>query len=118
MFEQWWPIVAFWSLTLNRLTAVLFQTAPQGVERQRLMNGWATSGILYIVWVIVTAWLPLPPLGLSPAIVADAQLPGTGAWVEAPQRLIAAGAGYFLSQAYVELSEPRWSRQNSTASAG
>ena len=106
IFEQWWPLFAFWALTLNRLTGVLLHTAPAGLERERLMSGWVTSGILYIIWVIVTALLPLPRLGLSAAIVADAQLPGTGAWVESPHRLMAAGAGYFLSQAYFELSEP------------
>jgi hypothetical protein len=107
IFEERWPLLAFWSLTLNRLTGVLLHTAPPGEERERLMRGWVTSGVLYILWMIATALLPLPRLGLSPGIVADAQLPGAGAWVESPQRLMAAGAGYFLSQAYFELSESR-----------
>ena len=104
-FGDWWPLVAFWSLTVNRLTGVLLHTAPEGQEREQLMSGWAISAVLYILWIFATLFFPLPRLGLTAEVVAEASLPGEGIWVESPQKVIAAGAGYFLSQAYVELKD-------------
>jgi hypothetical protein len=114
-FDTWWPMVAFWSLTLNRLTGVFFHTAPEGEERRRQESGWATGAVLYLIWIFITVILPLPRLGLTEAVVADAHLPGSGLWVEKPQKVIAAGAGYFLSQAYVELHEAGWFKSGVTA---
>lgn len=42
-FHTWWPMLAFWGLTLNRLLSVLLGQAPTGREKTLVMGGWAIS---------------------------------------------------------------------------
>ena len=112
-FSTWWPLVAFWSLTLNRLTGIF--TAPEGEERRRIESGWATGALFYLLWVFVTVILPLPRLGLTEAVIAEAQIPGEGLWVEKPQKVIVAGMGYFFSQAWAELHAANWFKSRAPA---
>ena|SRR5215510_5451123 len=99
----WWPVWAFWGLTLNRLTNALLGGKAAKAARARLTNDWVTSVALYLLWVLTTAIVWVPALGITPDVVASAALPGKGLWVDQPQRVIVAGAGYFLCQAWAEL---------------
>ena len=99
----WWPVWAFWGLTLNRLTNALLARRPAKETRARMAGDWATSAALYLLWVFATTLLWVPALGITPEVVAAARLPGTGLWVQQPHRVVVAGAGYFLCQAWVEL---------------
>jgi hypothetical protein len=102
--EAWWPVWAFWGLTVNRLTNALLSQKGGKQGRANVANDWVTSGVLYIFWVIGTSILWIPALGITPAVAASAALPGMGGlWVEQPYRVVVAGAGYFLSQACCEL---------------
>jgi hypothetical protein len=100
--EAWWPLWTFWGLTFNRLTNALFSGRAGRQARTRITNDWATSAAWYLLWVFSTL-LPFPALGITPEVVASAGLPGRGLWVEEPHRVIVAGAGYFLCQAWAEL---------------
>jgi hypothetical protein len=98
----WWPLWSFWGLTFNRLTnAILGGQAGQPAQA-RMANDWATSAAWYLLWLFSTL-LPFPALGITPEVVASAGLPGEGLWVREPHRVLVAGAGYFLCQAWVEL---------------
>jgi hypothetical protein len=99
----WWPLWAFWGLTLNRLTNALLSRKAAKEVRARVTADWATSAVLYLLWVSATTVLWVPALGVTPQVVAAAGLPGTDLWVEQPYRVVVAGAGYFLCQAWVEL---------------
>jgi hypothetical protein len=102
--DVWWPVWAFWGLTLNRLASALLSAKGAGKTRARLANDWVASGILYLLWVFATIPPWVPALGITPDVVAAAGLPGTGPWVEEPYRVLVTGAGYFLCQAGRELS--------------
>src|SRR5262245_56907878 len=99
----WWPVWAFWGLTLNRLTNALLARTGTKEVRTRIANDCATSAALYLLWVFATTLLWVPALGITPDVVAAARLPGTGPWVSEPHRVVGAGAGYFLCQAWIEL---------------
>jgi hypothetical protein len=99
----WWPVWAFWGLTLNRLTNALLGGKAARAARARLTNDWVTSVALYLLWVLTTSLVWVPALGITPDAVASAALPGKGLWVDQPQRVIVAAAGYFLCQAWAEL---------------
>jgi len=78
------------------------------MTRQEAIQNWAMSTASYLVWVIGTTVLPVPSFGISAAAIASAGIAsaginGTGLWVEEPARLMAGGAGYFLTQAWLEL---------------
>jgi hypothetical protein len=99
----WWPVWAFWGLTFNRLTSALFGPKAAGKARARIANEWATSAALYLLWVFAGTLLWVPPLGITPEVVASAGVPGQGPWAEQPYRVVVAGAGYFFCQAWLEL---------------
>lgn len=107
-FHTWWPLAAFWGLTLNRMLGVLVGQAPAGGQRALVMSGWAASAILYLTLCFVTLFLPLPHFGLTPDFVRGLHLPGSGVWVEQPHRVIAFGAAYFTLVACSELAGHRW----------
>ena len=105
IFRTWAPTIAFWSLTANRLATVLFHDED---EQARIGATWALSFLTYFIWVVVPLVLPLPRLGVTDAVLAEAAIPSEGAWVDAPEKALVSGAGYFLSQAYFDLRPPRW----------
>jgi hypothetical protein len=100
----WWPVWAFWGLTLNRLASALLSPRGAGKTRARLTNDWVASAVLYLLWIFATIPPWVPALGITPDVVAAAGLPGKGPWAEQPYRVVVAGAGYFLCQAGRELS--------------
>jgi hypothetical protein len=100
--HAWWPLISFWSLTANRLASLVLTGRPDDSRMARLASRWVLSALLYIGWVFVTIFLPIPRLGLDPSILPAA--PGqSGLWVDQPQRVLVAGAGYFLCQALLDL---------------
>jgi hypothetical protein len=104
IFHTWWPATAFAALTLNRLTPVLFGTRFTEDQSALQAAGWAISVGLYLVGAFATVLLPIPHLGVTADVIANAHLPGSGLWVEEPYRLLAFGAFYYLAQAAVELN--------------
>jgi hypothetical protein len=102
--DQWWPVWAFSGLTANRLLNALFFKGSADAARRRMQQQWATSALLYVLWVIATAIVPLPAFGLTVDFVRESGIKGAGLWVHHPESLMVARAGYFLSQAYYELT--------------
>ncbi|MEO8682915.1 MAG: hypothetical protein ABI665_27960, partial [Vicinamibacterales bacterium] len=106
---EWWPIWAFWGLTANRLAGVMFGPEPDQGARQAMLTAWARSCVFYLFWVIGTTFIFwLPRFGITAGVAAAAGISGTGLWVEQPHRLIVAGAGYFLCQAYAEITNNKF----------
>jgi len=103
IFQQWWPITAFWLLILNRLTPVLLGTRLTSEQTTAQSVGWAASVGLYLLWAFATTLLPVPHLGVTADVIAANKLPGEGLWVDEPYRVIAFGALYFTSQGAVEI---------------
>jgi hypothetical protein len=104
LMGEWWPLAAFWALMANRLTWVFLAPGEREVVQRRKTSEWASATLLYLGWVGVTALLPLPRLGVTPEAVASVQTLGEGLWIEQPQAVLAAGAGYFLTQAWMQWS--------------
>ncbi len=107
-FRRWWPLAAFWGLTLNRLTPVLFGRAPQGREKEFVQRGWAVGVMLYLLGAFTTTVLPLPRLGISSAVIQAQELPGSGLWIDQPWRVLAFGFLYFTGWGLSELYAHRW----------
>src|SRR5262249_41454981 len=103
IFHVWWPVTAFWMLTLNRLTPVLLGTRSREGASGFQAAGWATSVLLYLFGAFATTLLPMPRFGITPDVMAAHPLPGSGLWVDAPYRVLAFGTIYFLLQGLVEL---------------
>jgi hypothetical protein len=107
-FKSWWPLVSFWGLTMNRTLGVLIGQVPSGEERDFVQRTWAVSALCYLVFTFATIALPLPRLGITPEVVVQQRLPGSGLWVEQPHRVIAFGFLYFTVVGFSELGRHRW----------
>ena len=106
-FRTAWPLVSFWLLTLNRMSAVLLRPAPAGDQREFLNATWAAHVVCYLAGVFVTLLPPLPRLGFTPDLVASLRLPGSGLWISQPWRVVAFGAIYFAAVAACEWTDYR-----------
>jgi len=107
-FGTWWPFVAFWTLTGNRLLGALIGQAPEGEEKRFVQQGWAVAALAYLVLAFFTTLVPMPALGITPEVVAGQHLPGSGLWVDQPQRVIAFGFLYFAAVGVSELHGHAW----------
>jgi hypothetical protein len=102
-FQSKAPLVTFGWLLGSRLLTVWVDRKTPEAEHRRQLGLWGASVALYIVLAILTAILPVPRFGLDEAVVATLGLPGSGAWIEHPQKVMAFGALYFGSLAALEL---------------
>jgi len=94
VFEAWWPLLALLWLVAGKVHLALQPIA--GEEKlERMKSEWAMSAIFYLGGVFATVMLPIPRLGLGPSVVAAANLPGSGLWVDKPHTVVAFGLVYF-----------------------
>ena len=93
-FRAWWPLLALAWLVAGKL-ALAWQPLPDADKRDRIMSDWGISALAYLGGVFVTLFLPLPRLGLDAGVVAAADLPGSGEWVDKPHTVVAFGLIYF-----------------------
>jgi hypothetical protein len=107
-FGTWWPLIAFWGLTLNRSIAVLFDPHPGRAQRLRIRKSWAAITLSYLAAVFLTTFMPMPGLGITPDVVRAAELPASGLWVDQPERVVAAGFLHFLLSGVSALLGHRW----------
>ncbi len=98
-FGQWWPLPVFAWLVGGKLLWIAGNQAADAREANRQVGTWAFSVVAYLAAVFGAVVLPLPRLGLTPAVVAGLQLPGGGEWVERPHTAVAGMAFYFFALA-------------------
>jgi hypothetical protein len=102
-FHTWWPIASFWVLLANRMLAIVLGKAPEERDFGYIMVGWAVGVACYLGFVLLTATVDIPRLGVTPA-VQKAQPPSVGGlWAEEPWRVIALGTFYYATIAVTEL---------------
>ncbi|HET9485557.1 MAG TPA: hypothetical protein VFO79_16465 [Xanthomonadales bacterium] len=94
----WWPFVAFALVLLAKLVP-LFAPAP-GTDAKQATGLWVLSVLWYLGAVFATLFLPLPALGLDEATRTALDLPGSGEWIDAPEKPLAAGVIYFTLMAW------------------
>jgi hypothetical protein len=116
-FRSWWPITSFWGQTINRLLGVILGQVPDEQQKAFIMRGWAASAIFYLLGCMVTLLLPIPRLGLTPAIQAAQHITGGGVWVEQPQKVLAFGFLYFGLTGWSELGGHAWAGARKPASS-
>ena len=81
------------------VAAIRSAKRPDARETNRQVGTWAFSVVAYLAAVFGGVVLPLPPLGLTPEVVAGLELPGGGEWIERPHTAVAGMAFYFFALA-------------------
>lgn len=107
-FGEWWPVVAFWAMTLNRILFILLGQVPKGEEKILLQKSWAAGALFYLGAVFLTVLAPVPELGITWEVVREQEFTSEGLWVEEPEHAIACGFLYFSAVALSELYGHRW----------
>lgn len=107
-FGQWWPLWAFWGMTLNRLLGILLGQAPTGQEKALVQKSWVVGALMYFFFVFFTVVVPLPTLGITPDVVARQGFTMKGLWVEDPQTALALGFLYYTSVGVSEMFGHSW----------
>ena len=107
-YGEWWPLLAFWGLTLNRLLGVLLGKHPTGEEKARMQISWAMSVFFYLLGAGVTTIFPIPAFGITAEVVSRQEFTGGGLWELEPQTVIAFGFLYFVALGCSELFSYRW----------
>lgn len=107
-FGEWWPVAAFWGMTLNRILFILLGRVPKGEEKMLLQKSWAAGALFYLGAVFLTVLAPVPELGITWEVVREQEFTSEGLWVEEPEHAIACGFLYFSAVALSELYGHRW----------
>jgi len=111
-FKSWWPITAFWALTLNRLLPVILGVVPNDRQKALIQMGWAGTACMYLIFIFLTILIPSPRFGITEKVVALQDLSAgsedPGIWQTEPHRAIAFGFLYFTAVGLLELSTARW----------
>ena len=103
-FDDWWPVIAFTGLMLNRLLSVIVGDIPEGKERERVRGMWAINVLCYLVGVFATTLLPVPEFGITPDSITAAGFTGEGIWIDEPYRVLAFGFFYFTAVGIFEFA--------------
>ena len=101
-FGSAWPIWAFLWLLGSRFVHLWVAPANDDEATTRMMTLWAISVAAYVLGAIATVMLPLPALGITPAVIASLDLKGGGEWIARPYTVLAFGALYFGIQAWAK----------------
>lgn len=88
------PLLAFLALMVSKFPAAVMQRN-QGEGMSFAMMQWAGMVVCYLAAVFAGVILPLPSLGVTPEVIALQEFEGSGAWLEAPQTVLASGFIYF-----------------------
>jgi hypothetical protein len=107
-FGTWWPLMAFWLLTVNRLLPTLLGQGSPGREHELVTMAWVSGFVAFVLAGVLTTIVPVPELGITKAVVQAEHLPGEGTWVNEPQRVMAAGVLYFSAVALMQLNSYAW----------
>lgn len=94
-FGTWAPFFGFWILSANRLLSMLVGGKPGPTAKKEAERSWARAVGLYLLGAFSVTFLPIPRLGLTPEVMSDIDLAGSGLWVDEPWRVLAFGAMYF-----------------------
>lgn len=102
IYGGWWPLIAFLMLFLGKLPNVVFH--PPGFDGQMIvMSNWAAMTALYLFGAAATLIYEVPPLGVTPEVIAAQAFGVGGEWPEQPFRVMAFGTIYFTGMALVSL---------------
>ncbi|KPK58411.1 MAG: hypothetical protein AMK73_09320 [Planctomycetes bacterium SM23_32] len=109
-----WPLVSFYGLMFAKLPAVVFGMR-QAEGKKGALLWWPVMAVAYVMGAFVTAFLPLPRLGITAQVIAAQGFVNEGGiWVDEPQRVMAFGFLYFVVLGFYALTS---SLQEATAAA-
>lgn len=102
MYGGPWPLFAFLILTLSKFPNIVLRP-PDSDGQFIVMGNWAAMTALYLFGALLTLEQPIPPLGVTPEVIAAQQFGVGGEWPEQPYRVMAFGAFYFTGLGIISI---------------
>jgi hypothetical protein len=102
-FDSIWPIWGFLWLFVSRFLLLFTSSAETPTKMRRMLVAWVVSALAYLSGAVFTAFVPLPSLGITPEVIENLHLSGSGLWIEQPWTVLAFGALYFALLAYAKI---------------
>ncbi|MFZ2169064.1 MAG: hypothetical protein WAW61_05440 [Methylococcaceae bacterium] len=87
----------FWLLCLNRAMPVITGKMLSEKAQKQAMSNYATSGVLFLLSLILSAIVRVPALGVTPEVIKKVGFTGDAPWNREPYRIMAAGVMYYAT---------------------
>ncbi|MFM1920459.1 MAG: hypothetical protein RLZZ303_2093 [Candidatus Hydrogenedentota bacterium] len=97
-YGGWWPMLAFLLTALPKAPGILLRPEDDAGQ-MTLMAQWAAMVVLYLGTIFVALMGDMPPLGITPEVIASQNFTVGGEFPEKPYIVMAFGAMYFTGQA-------------------
>lgn len=97
-----WPFIAFMYLTLSKVPNIILRGTAED-KMMGVMANWAAMVALYLFGCFATLVYDVPPLGVTPEVIARQGFTVGGEWPEQPYRVIAFGVIYFTGLGVVSV---------------
>ena len=107
MYGGWWPLIAFTALTAPKLVPIFFSPY-EDEDHFWVMGSWAAMTALYLFSIFATLAYDIPPLGVTPEVIAAQEFSVGGEWPEQPYRVMALGALYFTGLGLFAIISEIW----------
>lgn len=108
IYNEWWPLLAFFILVVNRLVSIILGQRIGGPQRLSVGGLWAISVVCYVVGVFVMIALPMPEFGITEDFITGSGVQRSNLWFEELPNLMAFGFFYFTAVGLFELFVPSW----------
>ena len=97
LLHRWWPLLVIAGQVGNHLLDIWKDRSPTRLEKDTRLFPIIMGVGLYVLLLLTTLLLPLPPLGITPEAIPEILYAQNGSpWTEMPWRVLALGFSYFL----------------------
>lgn len=86
----------WWNFTLIMAVRWYDCLHSNAAQLRDLTNRFGLAAVLYFAVVVSTVFIALPAFGITPEVRQQANIPGTGLWVEKPERAIGGLTIYYI----------------------
>jgi len=101
---HWRPMWTFWIVTAQRLAGDIIDPKPTDETQAWFGTSMAMNIMLYLIAVFSTIILPVPTLGVTPAVRDALHINGRGLWQAEPQRVVVMAALYYTLRGFMTAS--------------
>jgi hypothetical protein len=108
IYGEWWPLLAFWAMIVNRMLSILLGQFPEGDERMYMMGMWGIHVGFYVLLLFFAMFMPLPHFGITETIQKSFQSTRPFFWYDEPHRILAFGFLYFFAITVFEMKIKSW----------
>lgn len=110
MYGGPWPVFALLMLIIPKVPVILSKHLGDDAQFAAMAH-WAAMTALYLFGCFATLVYEVPPLGVTPEVIAAQGFTVDGEWPEQPYRVLAFGVIYFSGLGTLHIVQEIWARR-------